>query len=134
MCVCVCVCVCVAGPQWRPVRARAARMNSSGVGIKTTPGSYTLNVNGTTLLNNSTYITGNTGIGISNPNCRLFISTNAENNVNSFAIRVSRDVISDVDTEPVVWGVMNGISDAGELADVTVDAGVKFELRSVMHD
>ncbi len=52
-------------------------------------GSYALNVNGTTLLNNTTYVNGNTGMGISNPNCRLYISTNAGKNVNSFAIRVS---------------------------------------------
>jgi hypothetical protein len=32
---------------------------------------------------------GNAGLGITNPNCRLYISTNAGNNVNSFAIRVS---------------------------------------------
>jgi hypothetical protein len=37
-------------------------MNSSGVGINTTPGSYALNVNG------NTYINSNTGIGITNPN------------------------------------------------------------------
>ena len=65
-------------------------INGSNFGINTiTPGSYALNVNGTTLLNSTAYITGNTGIGISNPNCRLYISTNAGNNVNSFAIRVS---------------------------------------------
>ena len=65
-------------------------INGSSFGINTiTPGSYALNVNGTTLLNSTTYINGNTGIGISNPNCRLYISTNAGNNVNSFAIRVS---------------------------------------------
>ncbi len=36
-----------------------------------------------------------------------------------------------------MWGVMNGISDAGtkpELADVTVDAGVKFEMVNVASD
>jgi hypothetical protein len=36
-----------------------------------------------------TYINVNTGIGISNPNCRLYIPTNAVNNVNSFVMRVS---------------------------------------------
>ncbi len=58
-------------------------MNSSRVGIKTTPGSYALNVDGTTCIN------GNTEIGISNPNCKLYINTNAGNNVNSIGLRIS---------------------------------------------
>jgi hypothetical protein len=58
-------------------------ITGSSFGINTiTPGSYALNVNGVT------YFQNNVGIGV-NPNCRLYISTNAGNNVNSFAIRVS---------------------------------------------
>ncbi len=34
-------------------------------------------------------ISCNVGIGITNPNGKLYISTNAGNNVNSFALRVS---------------------------------------------
>ena len=38
-----------------------------------------------------TMTTSGVGIGKTNPNCRLYVSTNAGNNVNSFAIRVSSD-------------------------------------------
>jgi hypothetical protein len=39
----------------------------------------------------TTCVTNSSGLGIgkTNPNCRLYVSTNAGNNVNSFAIRVS---------------------------------------------
>jgi hypothetical protein len=64
-------------------------MTGSNFGINTiTPGSYALNVNGTTLLNSTTYINGNTGIGITNPNCRLYISSNLTTSATVYAMRL----------------------------------------------
>ncbi len=82
----------------------AMRLNTAGTSINTslyisgttnlnntTPCLSSLNVSGITTLSNNTIINGNVGIGKGNPNCRLSISTNAGNSVNSYAIRISSD-------------------------------------------
>ncbi len=59
-------------------------MTGSSFGINTiTPGTNALSVNGTT------YINGNTGLGITNPNCRLYISSNLAASATVYAMRLS---------------------------------------------